>query len=539
MSDTGRHDRAYREMLKLFEEASFAQRMRRMLSGLGQPKESGEYKFARLQMQRLLAPFLAVTVPLALLVTLLAVGPTMEAGDRAFNVEVIPEQEIEPLEEPDFVPPEISEEVFESDYAYDDFTDVVADADAAPSPTMSEASAVLQIKSPIVMLGMQTGAPTRASPKARRDSMRDTGGTSATEDAVMHALRWYVTKQNPDGSWGKGGYRTAMTGFALLCFLAHGETPNESEEFGGTVQRGILYLLNDIQPDGMFSVTRTGSNFSYSQGIAAYALCEAFAMTRNPAIGEAAERTLVPIIQGQHPNGGWDYGLAQTDRDDTSFMGWCAQAIKAGHAARLDVPGLQETYDMITPGMKVNFGSTADKKMGGFGYTEPVTSGGLTAVGVLCLQLTGHAKDAAARAGLNTLDTWTVGWNDGYFGTDDGAGQYYFYYATQCMFHEGGNRWLQWNSRMKPAYTKAQTVIPATRSGYTDHTGTPQAIGFWDYEPSHDVPEHDGIFGTALVTLQMEVYYRYLPTYQALAVLDDSTVLDDAPDGGFIIDLKF
>ncbi|MCL1857442.1 MAG: hypothetical protein FWF84_07395, partial [Kiritimatiellaeota bacterium] len=70
------HDRACQDVLRLFEEASFGQRMRRMLSGLGKPKASGEYKFARLQLQRLSAPFLAVMVPLALLIAMLSITPS-------------------------------------------------------------------------------------------------------------------------------------------------------------------------------------------------------------------------------------------------------------------------------------------------------------------------------------------------------------------------------------------------------------------------------------------------------------------------------
>ena len=46
-------ERAYREMQKLFEELSFRERWRRMMAGLKMPKDTGEYKFAKLQLQRL------------------------------------------------------------------------------------------------------------------------------------------------------------------------------------------------------------------------------------------------------------------------------------------------------------------------------------------------------------------------------------------------------------------------------------------------------------------------------------------------------
>ena len=45
-------DRSFLEMQKLFEEMSFRERMRKMMAGLKMPHDTGEYKFARLQLQR-------------------------------------------------------------------------------------------------------------------------------------------------------------------------------------------------------------------------------------------------------------------------------------------------------------------------------------------------------------------------------------------------------------------------------------------------------------------------------------------------------
>jgi len=59
IADDVHHDPAYQEMMKLFEELTFFQRMRKMFVGLGKPKSSGEYKFARLQALRLSAIFCA------------------------------------------------------------------------------------------------------------------------------------------------------------------------------------------------------------------------------------------------------------------------------------------------------------------------------------------------------------------------------------------------------------------------------------------------------------------------------------------------
>ena len=71
--------------------------------------------------------------------------------------------------------------------------------------------------------------------------------------------------------------------------------------------------------------------------------------------------------------------------------------------------------------------------------------------------------------------------------------------------------------------------------------GTLKDIGHW-VSPSKD--EHDGgnkqVMPTCLMTLQLEVYYRYLPTYkhEAVAVTEDNVDLSDSEDDlGIDIDI--
>ena len=538
--NTGVRDRAYQEMMKLFEEATFPQRMKRMLSGLGKSKDSGEYKFAKLQLQRLSAPFLAVVVPVVLLAGALAIQTQVEVAAVSVPVEIVEADNIDPLDVEPPPPQDFTPVEFEMvDYQIFDTTtlnvvnpvEVSAAPSAAPTP-----NAIPQIKSTIMMRNIQAGPGRMASrgTSGRARAIQEFGGSAETETAVLNALRWFATKQNPNGSWGTG-HPTAMTGVTLLCFLARGETPS-SQEFGEVVRKGLMFLVDSIRPDGFL----VGGN-DYSHAIGTYALAEAYSMTRMPVLKEAVERTLVPIIEGQHPNGGWDYGLKQSDRDDTSVMGWCAQAIAAGVLALGEdgLPGLKKAYNMVAPGMRVNFGRAADGS-GGFGYTGPSPTHGLTSAGVLAMQLTGQARAPEVRAGLNTIDTWNVGWENTNFGKEGGAGQYYFYYATQAVFHDGGGRWTRWNNRMKPAYTRSQTIIPAAESGYVDHLGQARDIGFWRVEQENGGSLHvesGGIFDTAVMALQLTVYYRYLPTHQPVVPVEHAEVLVNEDD--LIINIRF
>ena len=182
-----------------------------------------------------------------------------------------------------------------------------------------------------------------------------------------------------------------MTGLALLTFLAHGETPT-SEEFGWTVENAMRWLVTNQNEDGHF---RGRDAHDYSQPIATYALCEAWGMTRIPAVGEAATRAVRVLIDGQQSTGGWDYSCkAQSARSDLSYAGWCVQALKAAYVAGIETSGLDEPMKRAVAGLNRHASGS-----GGFGYTGPGQTP-LTGVAVLGLQMLGEADSPSVRAGL-------------------------------------------------------------------------------------------------------------------------------------------
>lgn len=524
MSDSGqfpsfKHEHGYEEMLTMFDDLSFVQRMRRMFRGLSAPPESGEYKFAILQLQRLSAPFLAVVVPMAIIGLLMVFGDSEQMGQQVTATEIITPESIDDLDEPP-PPPEDMDIVDPVDVEFTvdvDMPSTVAPVDNQPmSPQPAAFDSVSIVKSPIVMRGIY-GSRT---PGARGQAIMQYGGSAAGETAVMRALRWLVKNQLKDGSWGKN--KSAMTGLALLAFLAHGETP-ASEEFGSAVERGIRFLVDSQQPNGLFKV-KDGNN--YSHPIAIYALAEAYSLTKVPMLKNAVELGLKPIILGQHPSGSWDYNLRQTERDDTSYAGWCAQALKAAKMADdLDVPGLDEAYKLSNAGFRINAHPN-----GGFGYTSP-GRGGLTSVGALCMMLMGEGNSPEVQKSLDLMDTWKLSWEEG---LPKSSPQYYFYYATQCMFHAGGKRWDRWNQIMIPEYVKAQKVLSKTESKYVDHEGEPQEIGWWE---NNDRQSDRPVMDTCLATLQLEVYYRHLPTYRTPKIEDREVVLSSEDD--VKVDIQF
>src|SRR5262245_8564350 len=75
----------------------------------------------------------------------------------------------------------------------------------------------------------------------------------------------------------------------------------------------------------------------YGQGLAGIVLCEAYGMTKDPALREPAQRAIDFIVKAQNrTTGGWRYQPGTPG--DTSVLGWQVMALKSGEMAGLSVP---------------------------------------------------------------------------------------------------------------------------------------------------------------------------------------------------------
>jgi hypothetical protein len=485
--------------------------VRRVRHGLQQPKDTGEYKFARLQLLRLSAWGAAVAAPcLAVLILLIMaairhVEPT-DTVEMTIKEEPLPQTQLDPV--PEITPPQTPTE--EASTANELRITDIPTHPRPPTPPATPAISpgdVAPTRSPIAFRSLTAGGDDGGT---RRDFVKGKTGTPG-EDAIFRALRWLKQAQLPDGSWDKT--KPAMTGLAVLCFLGHGERPSD-EEFGPTLQKGVEWLIINQEPDGHFK-GRDGHD--YSQPIAAYALCEAYNVIRNPSIRYAAERAMQPILAGQHPSGAWDYNCRQSDRDDLSYTGWCIQALKAAHLAKIggSPETLEKALQKAADGVKGNF--ALRDGYGGFGYISPGSpDNGLTGVGTLALQLTGNAADKDARSGLLSLEKWTFEWKQ----PQGSSPLYYWYYITQAKFINGGKTWELWRRQYTTELFRSQ-VIEKKVAALQNGTST-NAIGYWDSPAASE--HHDGrVMDTCLCTLMLEVEYRYLPIYNLSANQEDRT----------------
>jgi len=495
------------DLMKLFDEMTFREKWRKVLAGLKAPKDSGDYKFAKFQLMRLSAPIAAVLVPIIAIMIMAVMSAMAPEPVTQMEVTVIePEkmeeklEEIKEIIEEPLEPPPPEEMVMTDDPTRPagppSETALAPSPDTDFSPQPADFDSVAIVKSPVIMKGIYGSRTPGARGSALAKYGGGGGGGGGTEGAVLRALRWLKREQKPDGSWDQPP--VAMTSWALLCYLAHGETP-ASEEFGMTVEKAIKYLAEH----------QSSWPVRYEWAIATYAMSEAYGMTRIPMLKDVATKGLERIIKGQNPGGGWDYGLNNTDRNDTSVMGWCAQALKAGKLAGIEVDGLENAIREAIKGFKGNAAPT-----GGFGYTGP-GSGGLTAAGVLCMQLLGAAKDPACRQGLAVMDPWVFKYNAA---GGPGADLYYWYYATQAKFHAGGEIWNNWNKMFSIELVNSQIILKGAGVDGKD-------IGYWECPKGADGKEVKGhstglVYNTCLNCLQLEVYYRYLPTYKEQEVID-------------------
>ncbi|MDB6153112.1 MAG: hypothetical protein JWL90_1565 [Chthoniobacteraceae bacterium] len=347
--------------------------------------------------------------------------------------------------------------------------------------------------------GLPSTMAGRMGGTARTMMMDKNKGKDSSEKAVMAGLRWLKQHQSEDGSWSPE-FTPSMTGFAILCFLGHGETP-ESPEFGPTVKKGLDWLLQrGGEFQGRMSLTKDGwggNDGVYQHAIATYAMGEYYTMTKDDRYAELLKQAVKYIVDGQAPDGGWNYGYRKEPNSDTSVAGWQIQALKAAHLSGLNIAGVDEALDKAMVNLK-----RVQGKNGGFGYRTPEDRYSLTGVGVLCTYFWKQDKDKVVREGIEfmlkeTDEKYPVKYN----GKD--ANLYAWYYNTQACLMYGGSTWSKWNRLFQDEIATSQS-----KDGSWPRTGAKDNPGGLELKNDGAGP----FYRTSLCVLMLEVFYRYMPT---------------------------
>ena len=324
----------------------------------------------------------------------------------------------------------------------------------------------------------------------RAMAMQQNKMKTKSEMAVLKGLRWLVQNQNADGSWGDTN-QSAMTGFAVLCFFGHGETP-ESVEFGQAVNKGITWLLKTGTAGGGRFATFNQSGV-YEHAIATYAVGEYYVMTRDERVKELFKQAIGFIVQGQGNGGGWMYSYDKT-ADDLSVSGWQFQALKVAHLSRLDINGVDMSLDKA-----IAYIERVKGPKGGYGYRGPGDKYSLTGIGILC-ELYWKGERGILRKGMEwVLDETEKASAVKYHGEQ--ADLYAWYYHTQACFMFGGAAWTKWNRWFQDEIADSQAA-----DGSWPRPGAKSA------GPQSAETKTGAVYRTTLCTLMLEVFYRYLPT---------------------------
>jgi hypothetical protein len=340
----------------------------------------------------------------------------------------------------------------------------------------------------------------------RAEIGRSRGGTAETEQAVQAALKWLADNQSSDGRWsarqfGAGrelrvlgqdrqnaGIRadTAMTGLALLAFLAAGNT-HQDGPYRENVRRGLQMLLNAQTSDGSLGGDADWYAYMYSHGMAAIALSEAYGMSRDARLRRPVERAVGFTLACQNrTTGGWRY--ARNDDGDTSQLGWQLMVLKSAELAGIPMP--QESR----AGAIRFLNSVASGEHRGLASYRPGerATRAMTAEALACRQFVGIAQNAAANREAG----------DHLLGELPGEGVenlYYWYYGTMAMYHLQGTHWERWNEAL-------QRTLLASQVKTGPQTGSWHPTCLWGGYGGR-------VYSTALAALSLEVYYRYLPLY--------------------------
>lgn len=344
----------------------------------------------------------------------------------------------------------------------------------------------------------------------RLEVARRRGGSIETERAVELALKWLAENQEDDGSWdpGKSGggqetkvfghdrhgagaqAQTGITALATLAFLAAGQSHLEGE-YQMEVRKGIEYLVRQQKTNGDLSGNARLFARMYCHSMSLLAISEALAMTGDQRLLEIVQRGVGYSVAAQsRQDGGWRYQPGDTG--DMSQFGWQVLALHSAKLGGALVPratfGRMERFlESCTSGVGKGLASYRPKQ----GPSTTMTAEALLCRYFLQESVSQMTQMAAARRIAQERPT------------PHHVNLYYWYYGTLAMYHTGGPDWERWNQELK------RTLLKLQNQNGTD-AGSWPANGVWGGYGGR-------VYSTAMATLNLEVYYRYLPIYQELA----------------------
>ena len=343
---------------------------------------------------------------------------------------------------------------------------------------------------------------------------RQNGASPETEAAVKAALGWLADNQEADGRWQASTYGagkeqlvagrdrdgagasadTGISGLALLAFLASGHT-HQNGTYADNVDRGVNFLLAIQGEDGNLGGDAQTYAFMYCHAMATFAVAEAYGMTGDQELADAALKATGYIVDCQNPStGGWRYNPG--DDGDTSLLGWQVMALKSADLAGIPIPSRTQAG-----ALRFLASASSGPRRGLVAYRPAeLPSRPMTAEALSCRLFLGTAPyDSSSRESADYVS--------GELPSSTRPNLYYWYYGTLGMYQIQGPQWRQWNRALRTTLLASQE-----RQGAQAGSWSPDTV--WGGYGGR-------VYSTALAALCLEVYYRFLPMHVEAALREE------------------
>jgi hypothetical protein len=314
--------------------------------------------------------------------------------------------------------------------------------------------------------------------------------------AVDAGVGWLARHQSDDGRWDSDGFDEhcdtkrgcpcrgtgepdgdiSATSLALLSFLRRGDTCRVGR-YKRTVKLGFDWLREQQAESGCFGDETPVSVETHA--MATYAICEAFAVSRDYRLKENAQKAVDFLNSLQRSDGAWSRSGKDAEPDVVVTV-WSVLALKAARTAGLNAPEEHfekalKFFDSRTEALSAEDGAASCE--------DYESAAGIAIASIFCRREYRHEtfQKLVSMIAENPLFWWN---------TD---GPVYTYLATSAIFQCGGGRWRKWCEEIEDCLC--------------DHQRTDGcAAGSWD--PVGPGSERLGRVGTtSLNVLTLGIYY--------------------------------
>lgn len=349
---------------------------------------------------------------------------------------------------------------------------------------------------------------------------------------IDDALRWLRDHQSPDGNWSANafedecgkigdGYCTGrgsvmhdvgVTSLSLLAFLGAGYTDKEGK-YKATVKAGLRFLVENQDRNGNYGDEDINAH-TYDHFLATLAVMEAYALTQKFTYKKSVRKGLDYMFELRNPGAAWRYADQGSDdmvahANDVSVTGWAVMVLSLAKEYDIEIDEvafedsilfIEEMTDRKGRTGYYEAGENSSRIEGTADRWPDSDTEAMTAVGILCRifadpELKRDGNEAAIEKGIKLiLDKPIVFDPDGDQGKID---YYYWYYATYALYQWGGSSWKAWERNIEQVAKHQRTKDDGDMHGSWDS----------QIDPWGDLGGR--VYSTAILTLLMEVYYRY------------------------------